>query len=64
VVSNLLRKMAVLMVKISSDVVHVFISGLSKEVKEKTTRKLINNGYLAEEQFQKSVLILMFLIRS
>jgi hypothetical protein len=51
-------------VKISSDADYVFISGVSKEVKEETIRRLMNSGFAIEEQSQKFALILMFLIRS
>lgn len=48
-------------VKISSDVAHVFINGVSKEAKEQTTLTPTNSGSGTEKQSQKSVQTLMFL---
>ena len=51
-------------VKISSDVAHVFINGVSKEAKEKTTSKPINHGSYAGKHLQKYVQILIFPIQN
>jgi len=42
-------------VKINLDVIHVLTNGVKKEVKKLIIKNTTNNGFITEEQYQRSV---------